>query len=331
MPLTDAEIENLLLPKHGPIWRPDPLKQSDVHSLDGFASNFLGHVKAIFANVAAQRAPSITTHLMLLEKEDLNAFAGRPGDKNYLICLNRGLIRKTRDAFYSASGTKLLAKHFPKIHTIDPNFLPLQASFLAVTFVFFHEYAHVFRGHLGYLKSVKLNENEVLEAAGSKMSPARIRARYLAECDADTWGGYLVARSVWQTVDTVTQGQPAGMHPTLAEEVVALAGFAVALLFRVMESTGRPTALYPPHIVRSAIVETQMMLGLQEMENASRTLGIASISGTVVTGMAHGNELAKDLALAEAAIDGKAAAEIWVKNDAPAVNALTALLKPFLP
>ncbi|MBY3027321.1 hypothetical protein [Rhizobium leguminosarum] len=201
-----------------------------------------------------------------------------------------------------------------------------------MTFVFFHEFAHVFRGHLGYLGSVKLDGDEVLEMAASALSPAQVRARYLAECDADTWGGYLSAPAVWQTIDTLIERQDIRQHPALAEEAIALAGFASAVLFRIMESTGRPTALYPPHVVRSAIVATQMMIGLEELERKSRILGAApSFQAIFIAGMAPGNELAKHLRLAEAAIDAQAAVETWLKVDAPAVNALTEILKPFLP
>jgi hypothetical protein len=330
MPLTEAEIEKRL-GNDGPFWRPDQDKKLQLHSLDGFAVNFLCFFKPIFGKVAAKRAPKITTHMAFVDKDTLNAFAYDPTDSDYLICLNRGLIHKVREAIYSPSGKKLLAERFPKIHKIDPTFLPLTASYLAITFAFFHEFAHVFRGHLGYLHTVKLDEDTVLEMAGSQLNPAKTKARYLVECDADTWGGYLTAPSVWQTIETVVDRQDSVLHPGLAEEAIALAGFAIGLFFRIMEATGRPTALYPPHVVRSAIVQTQMMLGLEELEKKSRMLSAASIRDSVVAGMAFGNALAKELQLAEAGVDAKAAAEAWVKDDAPAVNALAETLKQFVP
>ncbi|MBY3027320.1 hypothetical protein [Rhizobium leguminosarum] len=112
MPLTDAEIEEKLKEDHGLLWKPDDSQRADIHSLDGFAINFMGHFKPLFTKVAAKRAPTIFTHMVLLEKDALNSFASKPGQRDYLVALNRGLTRKARDAFYSAQAKKLLADAF---------------------------------------------------------------------------------------------------------------------------------------------------------------------------------------------------------------------------
>ncbi|MBY3517381.1 hypothetical protein HFN76_35590 [Rhizobium laguerreae] len=75
MPLTDAEIEEKLKEDHGLLWKPDDSQRADIHSLDGFAINFMGHFKPLFTKVAAKRAPTIFTHMVLLEKDDVVLFA----------------------------------------------------------------------------------------------------------------------------------------------------------------------------------------------------------------------------------------------------------------
>lgn len=151
------------------------------------------------------------------------------------------------------------------------------------------------------------------------------------ECDADTWGGYLTTPAVWQQIETVIADQDPELHPALAAEVIALAGFSLGLFFRITESTAVPTNLYPPPVIRSVIVQTQLARGLEAQEKKIRCLGLAPIPLAIVTGMGHANILAKALKLAEEPIDAQAIADAWVKNDAPAVDALSKDLKPYVP
>lgn len=62
----------------------------------------------------------------------------------------------------------VLKDKFPKIHALDPDFLPLTVCYLSVAYVFFHEFSHAFRGHLAYLGTVHLAEDDVLDMAAKK-------------------------------------------------------------------------------------------------------------------------------------------------------------------
>jgi hypothetical protein len=329
MALTDKEVERALK-NAGAIWRPKELGAHDVHSLNGLTIAFVEKFKPHFAGIAKLKAPRITTHMVLMKAPDMNAFATRVG-LDYAIGINKGLIERVRSTFYSDQVRTFAQQRFPALDSIDPDLLSLTATYFSIIFVFYHEFSHVIKGHLGYLDKVQLNEADRLDMAGQTMTPKQTRARYLVECHADTHGGYFGGLAVWEQIEKAFNANSAASQAVLAKEMIGLASFALGLFFRIMESTEQPTDLYPPHIVRSGIVQTQLTLSLEKLERTKSSLGIGPILHAVVAGMAQANVLANNLKLAELPIDAQAFADRWVKEDAPAVNALEELLKSYLP
>lgn len=330
MAWTEKQIENGL-GNDGPLWRPKQLGKTDVHSLNGFAIAFMDRFRPHFAAVAAQRAPTITTYLSFIRKNDINAFATRLGASDYMIGINKGLVERIRNAMYHDKTKTELRVRFPSLTVIDSNSVALTACYFAVAFAFYHEFAHVFRGHLGYLDTVKLHEETVLRMAAPAMSPAQIKSRYLVECDADTYGGYLMSATLWEHVLRAIDGQPAEAHAALETEVVALAAFAIGLVFRIMESESEPSPMYPLDPVRCVIVQTQMGQGLANLQKKAGPVRVDPITPVLVTGMAHATDVANLLQLAEVPVDAGAAADAFLKNDRPELDALAALLKPHMP
>lgn len=141
-------------------------------------------------------------------------------------------------------------------------------SELILMFNFYHEYAHVVRGHLRYLNSIRPEGkvNSIITEGNETLSvnngdPKMCYEIFKLECDADMSAG----RFMWGTVLDIIKSCGQNCDEEMTLDIISLTSFAVGSLFLHFESI-RPEAdpSYPRSFVRSIIVQTALRDTIKE-------------------------------------------------------------------
>lgn len=132
-------------------------------------------------------------HCNWSDSESVNASASQTAPDQYMITVNRGLLKAIFENSFKAAG--LCSKHFPVVAEDRYQFARLVAG-VASEMVFWHEYAHLYRGHLRYLKSQGINIARLYERTTEQESniwpKTDLHLKRFIEIDADIWGAVLL-------------------------------------------------------------------------------------------------------------------------------------------
>lgn len=160
---------------------------------------------------------------MIINNDEINAFATASSPDQYLIGVNTGLLNATYN-FLAPLAQGYYERHADEIKDVScPQFLRIALGSAGMT-VFWHEFAHIFRGHLAYLDAqtknsfTTLNESEILNI-DAILNNESLSGRLL-EIDADIWAAQfqlaqmsVVARSTNQfTLATYSKAYAIGMR-----------------------------------------------------------------------------------------------------------------------
>ncbi|MGP4691973.1 hypothetical protein [Agrobacterium cavarae] len=332
MTLNNAQI-SARVAKHGRVWIPDASIGTQPHTAEYLASAIQDFFSSRLTKIFAITAPRVSLNFVLIDNPDLNAFAGRYNGKTneYLIGVYRGTFVKLRDYLYDQKREQALRKELTQFaHFEDP--LALYSCFAASGYVIFHEFAHIIRGHVDYLNSLSLDDTD-LTATGPVQAPLfKDRERYLAECEADTYGGRFSTSLLYHQIEPLAAGRTPAEIEALFEDLIALTAFANQSAFRLMEDVKTaPSILYPAPTTRSGIVNTQLMKGLEDMASRAPHAPPKNLSDHVKRGLKLADELANDAGLKILNLNAQTEGENWIKNDQADVNAFATKLKKFRP
>lgn len=339
MTITDSQLAERLSGQ-GQIWTPDASKMNNVDCADGLALQFFGYIEPALQGVMRAKCPDATLRFVFIDKPGINAFACRfsKNSRYYIIGIRSGLFHEIIKFFYDPKVETILRQHLPVLACWgSPTLARFCCSFSSVAIVF-HEFAHVVRGHIEYLGSIgALDENvsgieEILEGT-SAADEKQNRARYLMECDADTRGGRFTAAEVLNQITAIVQRYPEELKEQICNELLQLASISIHAIFRLMESFRKSLPVnYPPHLVRSAIMNTQLIQGIEDMLlRAPDYVAIADIQMAVTSGLTIANLIHSEMNLSTLSYDAEEYAQRWVDNDAKDVDALGSLLASHTP
>ncbi|WP_156393956.1 hypothetical protein [Rhizobium sp. Root651] len=329
--LTNNQIE-IIFPTAGPIWRPDQTKKNRPDTPEGFALQFTEYFTPLLGKVVQQKAPRISVQMALFENPDMNAFAGGSDQLGFVIGTYKGLIETLLAYYYNKQNQVFVSQKFPLMSKLSPDTLSLYSCFFATTYIFFHEFSHVFRGHLGYRSTLGINGSQILEVNAWSGGSQSDRQIYLTECDADIYGGRFTAAAMLEQLPSLIREISCVDETALRSEILSFCAFSIQSLFRLFETTQlQADPHYPPHRVRSAIVLTQLVRGLKRMQLGRHGSTPQSTSHEIVSGIRWSNELADIRKLREFPVDAGAAADDWEKKDAPDVTALSRKIAPYRP
>lgn len=164
----------------------------------------------------SSRAPSFRDGAklvaMVLSSEEVNASAVRTAKDQYLIGINTGLLKKFFELF-DAIARRYYRRNALQLNISEELFFRM-VSGVASEMIFWHEFAHLARGHLFYLKEQGLITNlelaERLHTASATGDSTDSRTWQFVEVDADIWGAqFLLSRLVVVLNSKANQVRPA--------------------------------------------------------------------------------------------------------------------------
>ena len=281
--------KSILEDEFGPFWTPDQSMSADLNTTDGFAAQFAALVWPTISNIVKSKTNSGTVvHLVWSDDDSLNAFAGAVSrsDREYVIGINKGAIVKLQKLLQCPEFKSLVLPSFPILGKFGDNTITWFAIYAALAWLLLHEFAHVARGHVGYLArtSAPTVQHAIFEITLAAIPIVGLsEERRLCENDADTYAGRLVASVILHQVNSIIARYPNVSHDDIRSELVTLTGCALHCLFRLFESAGAATSkFYPEPMIRCGIVNTQFWLGMESykalkpMANIVNGFGIAN-------------------------------------------------------
>jgi hypothetical protein len=332
MTLTPAQLSIRLAPRV--LWQPNSGNSTNVDTVDGFALSFVDKFNAVLINVAKIKCPGVGLSLILIENDTLNAVATRYDStgKQYIIGLNKGLFACLQDFFYNPDVEKTLRTELSEFAKYDTQTLSRFCCSFSATYILFHEFSHVARGHLEYMSAHGFEEEEIVEVAADQ-DTKKDRIRYLIECDADTRSGRITAAEVLNQAQNIIGQNPRDGAGRLTEDLCVTAAFAIHSTFRVMESTRKALPRnYPAYDVRSGIVNTQMIRGIDDVSTRGPAyMKQVDANRSVTKGLQLAEIACAIVSLPRLSYNAQQYAQNWIANDAADVDALDAELKKRAP
>lgn len=252
----------------------DISKDSD-ENMDLIARNFLV-VKRNLIERSIQRGniKNIRLEVHFSVDDEANALATKDDEGKYYIIINKGLLIDLQMRIGLVS-TKV-THEFPILARINSGIIPVRSADMALSHVFWHEFAHIIRGHVDYLDAANLLRSinqrckgisEVSHKGKSTeddLSTDQKNLRYFIETDADQHASRSIASDVVSMFEQFSEGLTLTDKELTLYEVVKLTSFSVQSLYWSFEiATATDDLDYPYPLVRSAYSLTAFMNGME--------------------------------------------------------------------
>lgn len=283
-----------VIKKAGKPWFPDKSLLTEVDILDGFSLQFIhGATAQKLRDGIKEKYPNTKIHLSLFESEEINAFAAINSNniKQYIIGYNRGYLRLTFEFFHMLNIVNKIRDELPALNFFNDITISRFALLMGVSYVSFHEFTHVTRGHLAY-SHAKRQGNEMNEVSVSKNSEKN-PDRYLMECHADTIAGRSMAEVIADQSTSIKTSYPTIDKLNITKDFVKLSAFVIHSIFRIIESINPERSdLYPVSIVRSAIVSVQLVEAFRDqytLDFAAEMVAGLNLSNRLLEGLPRPN------------------------------------------
>ncbi|MBP2312977.1 hypothetical protein [Azospirillum soli] len=321
-----------------PIWNPDNTQAGDADSISGFAIQFRHNHYQMLLNIIERRYPGVELYYYFLNENRVNAIAGRvkPYKKVFVVGITVGALRALHSMFYNQVCTSTLLCSLPAHGLFDQKAASRMLMYFSMTYLLLHEFTHIGRGHIGYLESIRTKKPRFIERCSLKnMGILEVNSRIeddhenferkLSECQADTYAGFMLSTFVAYQADELHRSS-CGLPKTKIEDALAmLAACSVHLLFCLYESEHkRPHPHYPPPMIRSGMIETQLSRGFMEMRKRS-------IHHYVVTGMMIANQIAVSMKIPQSTYNLTQAYCEFRKHVLPHIDDLSTRAAAFMP
>lgn len=276
--------------RHAPIWRPDRGKSDDVDTVDGAAIQlrtvFTQQIKDI---AAAAGGSGFRIFVIYFDDPSVNGFATRIWNSkhHFMIGINRGSIATLREIFYRPDCVAAIRGLLPSFsNRLDVELSRFMLS-SAMWWLCYHEFGHIFRGHLGMLRSrAKLHAT----GAAEFWSKDEDYQSHVIEADEDTIAGRCIATELTRVADLYKAGTADPKR--FLQDLALLTAYSIHIVFCLFDETHTDDDLdYPPPPVRSSIVNVQLFEQLGQYDP------IAASRLTMLQGIGFGSELAKKIGI----------------------------------
>lgn len=332
MNMTDNPYLLAIFKEYGPQWDPTVLAdQEGDESAPAFAVGLGRYAASILANKELLgRCPNLTTEFVFVENFDVNGFAGKISDQSehYVIGICAGTITELFKIFFRKDYLSSLRQSLKSLAARSDWELQRYSLYFSALFLIFHEFGHVFRGHINYSDAKGFKGASWMESHGQPVvgSPEYIEKRHLSECDADAAAGMLLAGEIQ------THSRNIGMQfqvdiPTLREELTVLAATAVHFLFCMFDDQCKSVhPYYPPPHIRSAIFHAHVATQL-----ASEGLDPKATMVQILQGLNRAELIKVEMGFKKGNYDLASAFASWQANYRDKLFELTNTLIPFSP
>lgn len=332
MSLTDNPYLLAAFKKYGPQWNPTVLAEQDGgESASAFAVDLERYAASILANKnLLGRCPNLTTEFVFVENFGVNGFAGKISDhsEHYVVGIFAGTVTELFKIFFRKDYLSLLRQGLKSLAARSDWELQRYSLYFSSLFLVYHEFGHVFRGHINYSDAKGFNGIPWMESQSqpSVGSPEYTEKRHLSECDADATAGMLLAGEI--QIHSRNIGQQFRVDiSSLTEELTVLAATAIHFLFcKFDDQCNGVHPYYPPPHVRSAIVHAHVATQL-----VSEGLDPTSTMAQVLQGLNRAETIRREMGLSKGNYELAAAFASWQANYQDRLSGLTKALVPFAP
>jgi hypothetical protein len=317
---------------YGPPWDPTVLAEQDgEESASAFAVDLGRYAASILANKnLLGRCPNLTTEFFFVENSDVNGFAGKISDhsEHYVVGIYAGTVIELFNIFFRKEYLSSLRQGLKSLAARSDWELQRYSLYFSSLFLVFHEFGHVFRGHINYSAAKGYNSIPWMEnqSQPSVDSPEFTERRHLSECDADATAGMLLAGEIQIHSRNIGQQFQVDIS-SLREEFTVLAATAIHFLFCKFDDQCKSFhPYYPPPHVRSAIVHAHVATQL-----VSEGLDPTSTMFQVLQGLIRAETIRREMGLRKGNYELATAFESWQANYRDRLSELTKALAPFSP
>jgi hypothetical protein len=317
-----SAFRDAIIKESGNPWFPDKNLLTEVDTLDGFSLQFIyGATAQGLRDGVKKKYPNTKIHLSLFESEDINAFAAiNPNDtKQYIIGYNRGYLRLIFEFFHMPNLANRIRDELPALNFFNDITISRFALLMGISYVSFHEFTHVTRGHLAY-SHAKRQGNKVNEVSALKNS-GKNSDRYLMECHADTIAGRSMAEVIADQSNSIKISYPAIDKLNITKDFVKISAFVIHSIFRIIESINpKRSDLYPVSIVRSAIVSVQLVEAFRDqytLDFAAEMVAGLNLSKRLLEGLPGSN------------YDQEEELRKFARDDATRIDEFAKVLQPY--
>lgn len=317
--------------QYGPRWDPTFLaEQQGEHSAAALAVGLEQYANKVLNGViSGAKCEKLRTIFMLVENNRINGFAAKSedNDENYAIGIYSGTITGLFNVFSRAAYVDYIKDNLNSLKVISPQTVHYFSLYFSALFLVYHEFGHVFRGHLSYSSNLEANVwMEGQENHNENDEPQYTERRHLCECDADAFAGTLLSGEIkTHTLGLANQLQ---LEPSKVEEdLLIIAASAVHFLFCIFDhGTKSEHPYYPPPHLRSAIVLGH--LGAQLISESTHT---GNIEARIKRGLQHAEAVKHNFGLRQSQIDLRTALGAWQARYLDRLSKLAPVLAPFAP
>lgn len=332
MTLTTNPYLQAIFAKHGPEWDPSFIaEQQGEESAAAFALGLSRYASSILENKSlVGRCPNLTTKFIFIENKEINGLAGKISEESehYVIGIYSGTITELFRVFSFPGYLSLLRDGLGAMASRSDWELQRYSLYFSSLFLVFHEFAHVFRGHLNYSAAKGLDNAPWME--GQTQTPGGSQEytekRHLSECDADATAGMLLAGEI--QIHSKNIGERFQVNvASIREDLTVLAATAIHFLFCLFDHQCKSVhPYYPPPHIRSAIVHAHVATQL-----VSEGLDQTSTLAQVQRGLMRAEALKTVLGLAKGPYELATAFASWQSVYRDRLSELTRTLVPFSP
>lgn len=162
-------IKRLKMRRYGALWVPDVGHGGDVDDYRGFAIQLQDFYTDTIRGVLKARCPGVEVDLVYYDDDEVNAFAAPlSSSSHFVIGINKGLIKDIFNKIYDPRLESAVSQELRVLSRFESPTIPRYLMMFLASWVIFHEFSHITRGHIGYLSKLGLGEALVEVSGGMR-------------------------------------------------------------------------------------------------------------------------------------------------------------------
>lgn len=273
--------------KYGREWDPSfKADESNQNCPYKFAVNVRNRIEQILHDKKLlELCPNLKLTITYIENNTVNAVAckGSQIEEDYLIAVFAGAYFRLFDIFTSEDFISNLRPNLKIFEKLSNDNLALNCLSYAISYLFFHEVGHVYRGHLKYFpkrnssltSSVIWDEQHEICTDDEKNGGEATNKRHLSECDADAFSGMMVGAQIYTGSQSIYRNNIFNNAPliNILNDSIFLASMSIHTVFCIFNEHHDPLNHdYPHPIIRSGNLHghiAQKLISLDSSLDAS--------------------------------------------------------------
>lgn len=300
---------SIIFDNYGPEWDPSSkINNANPNCPFRFAVQVRDRIEQVLKHdKMVALCPKVKLAIKYIDNVTVNAVAckGSAIEEDYLIAVFAGAYIKLQELFSSEiflSNLKSKLKVFSRIPNAN---LALNCLSYAVSFLFFHEVGHVYRGHLNYfpkrnlslVSSLLWDEQIQLNTSDFTSSSEMINKRHLSECDADAFAGTIVGGQIYYGSKSILREKifDNTSFDTILSDSIFLASMSIHTVFCIFNEFPTPSnGDYPHPIIRSGVLHGHIA---QKLNSLDKDIDIKGLGLLVTESVSSINAIAVNLGI----------------------------------